>query len=89
MQTTLQYLNTLQWGNRLVGAHFQFKLRLNEQFAKEFVLPSVKKYPEVRVYITKAGKYIIGGVVHQNCPLKAEIERLTDHINKKSYPKAN
>lgn len=77
---TIAYLKTFAFGTKLMGTHFQFKVRVNKELAKK-LLPLVKKYPEVKVYITKAGKYIIGGAVHQSSPLRPAVEAVIKSVN--------
>lgn len=78
---TIAYLKTFAFGTKLMSAHFQFKVRVNQELADK-LMPLVKKYPnEVKVYVTKAGKYIIGGAVHQSSPLKPAVEAVIKSVN--------
>lgn len=71
----LKFLKTLQFGYKSLGNHFHFKLRLNFEKAGTLVALA-SKHPEIKIFKTKAGMYIIGGIVHQSSPVKKVVEEM-------------
>jgi len=73
--TDLQHLIAIPFGVKRLGQHWHFKLRV-DPVKGEQIAQICQRYPEVKKYITKKGKMLIGGVVHQSSGLIDKINPL-------------
>jgi len=62
----LEQLMNLKYGEVQFGSYYHFKYRYKSETGKKVMqLTELKRYPEIKVHVTKKGYYLFYGIINQ------------------------